>query len=167
MKQAELARHHYCTIFAPKGKKDTIGSVLMSPKSRTIGIRRAKLSAKPTIAKRTAQPLLGLYYLLKRLLLRSRCLLASRAFSHLYMKHSNTRPWVDRLVDWSPGFDSNRKDMAQEAFIATDAFEHRYAREEILRSTLEKPPLSFNPKDIIIRVINQLQASRKLVPAYS
>ena len=59
---------------------------------------------------------------------------------------------MQKFLDWIPGFKSGQHTMAQQAFVATDAFSHRYAREEILLSTLKNPPLSFKPKEIIVRV---------------
>ena len=67
------------------------------------------------------------------------------------MKRPTTRPWVYRLADWIPGFKSTRGTMAQ-PFNVTDAIDHRYAGDDILREILRSPPISFMPKDIKIRV---------------
>jgi len=41
--------------------------------------------------------------------------------------------------------------MAHGDFVPTDAFDHRYASVDALRDILQKPPLSFKAKDILIR----------------
>ncbi|KAK5657520.1 hypothetical protein OQA88_3092 [Cercophora sp. LCS_1] len=56
--------------------------------------------------------------------------------------------------------------MAQNNFLPTDAFDHRYANPDVLRDILQKPPFSFKPKEIVIRASQgsgfQVKLPRKL-----
>jgi hypothetical protein len=68
------------------------------------------------------------------------------------MSHSRNRGWGYKLVSWIPGLGSSEASMAQNKFVPTEAFEHRYARRDALLDILQKPPFSFKEREIQIHV---------------